>query len=119
MAILKPKKNTTKKEAPVTKSTKTVEEDTGHHELVLLRPRITEKASLSSTQHVYVFDISLGANKRDVSKAIMRIYSVTPKQVRIVPVPSKQVFVRGKWGVKKGGRKAYVYLNKEDKIEII
>ena len=118
MPILKTKKNTVKKGIPVTKSKKDTEER-GLHELVLLRPRITEKASLSSSSHVYVFDISLEADKRRVAEAITRIYSVTPRKVRIVPVPSKQVFVRGKRGVKKGGRKAYVYLNKEDKIEII
>jgi ribosomal protein L23 len=37
----------------------------------------------------------------------------------MVNIPKKNVFVRGKWGTKGGGKKAYVYLKKGDKIESI
>ncbi|MCK5059576.1 MAG: 50S ribosomal protein L23 [Candidatus Pacebacteria bacterium] len=86
---------------------------------VIVRPRITEKASLKAEESVYVFDISARANKRTVSAAIQKIYSVTPLKINVVRVPSKSIIVRGKKGVKSGGRKAYVYLKKGDKIEII
>ena len=47
------------------------------------------------------------------------MYKVSPMKVRIVNLPAKKVFVRGKWGEKTSVKKAYVYLKKGDKIEII
>jgi len=44
---------------------------------------------------------------------------VKPEKVRVAAIPAKKVFVRGKKGVKSGGKKAYVYLKKGDKIELI
>lgn len=88
-------------------------------EAVLLRPRITEKASSQSSGHIYVFDILGGAQKKDVSRAVEKVYGFTPVKIRIVRVSAKKVFARGKWGVKRGGKKAYVYLKEGDKIEVI
>jgi len=39
--------------------------------------------------------------------------------VRIVNIPAKKVFVRGKRGQKNAIKKAYVELKKGDKIELI
>jgi large subunit ribosomal protein L23 len=85
---------------------------------VLLRPRVTEKASLLSSQHIYAFEVSQRATKKDIARAVIAFYGVTPMQVRIVPTPAKNVFVRGKWGTKKSGKKAYVRLKKGDTITI-
>lgn len=85
---------------------------------VLLGPRITEKAThVSEHASVYTFNVSQDANKSMVSEAVTRLYKVNPRKVRIVTIPSKRVFVRGKRGVKTGGRKAYVYLKKGETIE--
>lgn len=85
----------------------------------LLGMRITEKASvLSETASVYTFNVSADANKRSVSEAVTKLYKVTPVKVHITNIPAKRVFVRGKRGVKRGGRKAYVYLKKGEKIDI-
>ncbi len=86
---------------------------------IIIRPRITEKASQISEKNTYTFDISAFANKRNVKEEISRIYKVTPIAVNITKVPPKAVFVRGKAGVKKGGRKAYVTLKKGDRIEFV
>ena len=85
---------------------------------VLLRPRVTEKASALSSQHIYVFEILKSATKKDVMHAVSAFYGVTPVKVRVVNTPSKQVFVRGKWGVKKNPKKAYVHLKRGDTITI-
>ena len=42
-----------------------------------------------------------------------------PTRVNIAKIPSKRTLSRGKRGVKKGGKKAYVYLKEGDKIELI
>lgn len=87
--------------------------------VALLGPRVTEKVSLLSEQNnVYTFNITSAANKQGVAQAIQHLYKVRPVKVSIVKVPSKRVFVRGKRGVKRGGRKAYVFFKKGEKVEI-
>lgn len=87
---------------------------------VLQRPRITEKASIKAEeQNVYVFEVAPTANKETIFKAISDIYKVVPVKIAIAQIPPKNVFSRGKRGVKKGGKKAYVYLKKGEKIELI
>mgnify|MGYP001610033214 FL=1 len=84
---------------------------------VLLRPRVTEKATAMSIQGVYAFEVAEKATKKDVSGAIRAYYEITPVQVRMARNPAKRVIVRGKKGIKPGVKKAYVYLKKGDKIE--
>ena len=86
---------------------------------MILRPRVTEKATMSAEKGVYVFEVSKDSSKDKIAKAISAMYKVTPTKVRIVNLPSKSVFVRGKWGNKSPIKKAYIYLKKGDKIEII
>ena len=87
-------------------------------DIVLLKPRITEKAALASSEsNVYVFEVKPGATKSSVSASVRVVYGVTPKRVHLLAIPKKKVFIRGNKGVKGGGKKAYVYLKKGDKIE--
>ena len=86
---------------------------------VILRPRVTEKAALAtSNSNVHVFEVSEKATKRSISESIKEVFGMTPEKVRMLPIPKKNVFRRGKKGVKVGGKKAYVYLKKGDKIDI-
>ena len=87
---------------------------------VLLRPRITEKAAIGADKsNVYVFEVAKSATKKSISVSVSDAYGVRPKKVRVANISSKQVFIRGKKGVKSGGKKAYVYLKKGDKIELM
>lgn len=86
---------------------------------IIVRPRVTEKATVSAEQGVYVFEVSKDSTKTRIAKAVSVMYKVTPEKVRIVKLPAKKVFIRGKWGEKTAVKKAYVYLKKGDKIEII
>ncbi len=86
----------------------------------LLRPRITEKASQKVAENnVYVFEVPVGVSKKEIGKAITDFYKVTALKIAVVPIPRKEVTVRGKKGMTKGGKKAYVYLKKGDKIEFV
>ena len=67
--------------------------------------------------NVHTFEIAEKATKPQVVGAIKAFYNVTPVKVRIATNPSKTIFVRGKKGTKSGVKKAYVYLNKKDKLE--
>jgi len=84
---------------------------------IILRPRITEKASFVAETNVHVFEIASSATKKQVAEAIKVFYKVSPVKINIVKNPAKEVFIRGKKGNKPGVKKAYVYLKKGDKIE--
>lgn len=86
----------------------------------IIRPRVTEKATTIAEQGgVYVFEIEKDAGKKEIATAVKNLYRVSPVKINIVKIPRKQVFVRGKKGFKSGGKKAYVFLKKGEKIEII
>lgn len=86
---------------------------------VLLRPRITEKGALGADKGVYVFEVARDADKKSIKASVKAAYGVTPIRVSVATIPAKRVFIRGKKGVKSGGKKAYVYLKKGDKIELM
>lgn len=86
---------------------------------IIKNPRVTEKASFAQEQSVYTFDVSVGATKSEIGKAVFAIYKVKPVKVNVLAVPKKKVTSRGQNGVRGGGRKALVYLKKGDKIEFI
>jgi large subunit ribosomal protein L23 len=86
---------------------------------ILKNPRITEKASRASEQNVYTFDISSSANKTEIKKAVFALYKVHPVKVNVLSIPRKKTMSKGKAGMRGGGRKAFVYLKKGDKIEFI
>ena len=89
---------------------------------IIKNPRITEKATMLVLGACYTFDVASTATKNEIAKAIKELYKVTPRAVRTVTVPSKKVTPRGKRtkvGYTSAGRKAYVYLKKGDKIEVL
>lgn len=87
---------------------------------VLVKPRVTEKSGIASElKNIFTFEVTKDATKGSVSKAISTLYKVKPVKVNIVNLPSKKVFVRGKWGQTPKIKKALVYLKKGDKIEFI
>ena len=86
---------------------------------LIVGTRITEKSALLADKGVYTFNVVGSANKNEIRKAIKLIYGVTPVKVGITQISKKEVFIRGKKGVKQGGKKAVVYLKEGDKIEFV
>lgn len=88
-------------------------------EEIIIRPRITEKASLTAeTMNSYVFEVAKTATKTNIAKVIKELYKVTPVKVNIVNQAGKKVVSKGKVGKTASMKKAYVYLKKGEKIEI-
>ncbi len=85
---------------------------------VIVRPHLTEKAYGLQVDRVYVFEVYPDATKNEVLKSIKAIYNVVPKKIRIAKIKSKAVLWKGRPGRTSGGKKAYVYLNEGDKIEL-
>lgn len=91
----------------------------GQHHDVILRPRITEKSTLLNEKaNVYSFEVRQNATKPMIAGAIKSLYKVTPAKIRVVNLPAKKVFVRGKRGTTSRVRKALVFLKKGDKINL-
>lgn len=88
---------------------------------ILIRPRVTEKATMEAENAVYIFEVNDNAVKKEIGDAIKHYYNVVPVKINIVKIPKKKTSskMRGHYGIKKGGKKAYVYLKKGDKIEIV
>jgi large subunit ribosomal protein L23 len=106
--------------APVAKAQTATQQGGASLSHILKHARITEKASMHQGAGVYTFDIAENATKRDIIAAIRALYKVTPLKVAVVTVRSKtrRSMRTGRVGVKKGGRKAYVYLKKGETITI-
>ena len=85
---------------------------------VLKHARITEKASMQQGNNVYSFDVASSATKRDIMLAVRALYGVKPRKVAVVNVPTKtrKNMRTGRAGLKRGGKKAYVYLKSGETI---
>ncbi len=101
---------------------KTDEKAAAPKNMVVLKPLITEKAAALSEMRAYTFLVAPNTTKNEIKKAIKAMYKVTPLSVRTVTLNKKRVMPRGrrgKIGSTGGGKKAYVYLKKGDKIEVL
>ena len=88
---------------------------------IIRKPRITEKATIKSESGVYVFEVAQTATKASIAKAIKELYNVLPVRVAVAAIPTKTTRSArtGKLGLKRGGKKAYVYLKKGETIEFV
>ena len=90
--------------------------------MVIIRPRITEKASDLSERNVYGFEINKLANKMHVRAAVEKLFKVTPIKIAIINGAVKLMKNQrtGRVQTKKQSiKKAFVYLKKGDKIEFV
>ncbi|MFM2381540.1 MAG: ribosomal subunit protein large subunit ribosomal protein [Candidatus Parcubacteria bacterium] len=88
---------------------------------VLVNPRITEKAVRQNDNNVYTFVVARNATKYTVADAVKALFKVTPVKVNIVNKSPRQFMSGGKGRTvsEKGMKKAYVYLKKGDRIDIV
>lgn len=85
---------------------------------VLIKPLVTEKASVLGVQNKYVFEVAKNTNKIEVAKAINYVYGVTPKSINIIRVGGKQVRTGRTVGKRKDWKKAVVTLQKGESIKV-
>lgn len=117
------KKDTAKKEVKTEKkvTAQAVIKNPVHTTSVIAKPRITEKAAVLSDKNVYTFEVKKGATKYEVRDAIKALYKVTPVKINIVNKAARSTMSRsrGRRVTEHGMRKAYVYLKKGDRIELV
>jgi large subunit ribosomal protein L23 len=85
---------------------------------VIIKPRITEKAAMVSSDNAYVFDVATRANKVQIKRAIIAQYKVAPLKVNVISQKPRKVMRRGRKVHQKGTKKAVVFLKKGDTIEL-
>jgi large subunit ribosomal protein L23 len=85
---------------------------------VILAPRMTEKASQQSSANAYTFVVAKDATKHSIRDVIKKEYKVTPLSINITNMPTKNTFIRGKFGTQAGIKKAIVFLKKGDTIAL-
>ncbi len=78
--------------------------------------RITEKATKLSDKNVYVLNIPKTENKTELKKVLETKYKVTVLKINIVNSPKKEKVTKGRYGMRGGGKKAYITLKAGDSI---
>lgn len=82
---------------------------------ILLKPVITEKASMSGT---YQFMVTSDANRVEIAKAFAALYNKVPRKVNIISVRGKSVRFGRLQGKRASWKKAIVYLKKGETIDL-
>lgn len=85
---------------------------------ILIKPVVSEKASIAESFNAYSFIVAKDASKKHIKEAVQQIYGVKPEKVRVINVEGKELRVktgsarRGDW------KKAIVTLPKGQSINI-
>jgi large subunit ribosomal protein L23 len=77
---------------------------------ILLKPVVSEKASVAESNNTYIFHIVPTATKTDVKQAVQKIYGVTPAKVRIINALGKSTRTRNGLAKRGDWKKALVTL---------
>jgi large subunit ribosomal protein L23 len=112
------KKATVKKAVKKTTAPKSAKAGYGTAYRILMRPVISEKATMANQENKYIFEVAIKANKIEIKKAIEEIYGVTPIAVNVMNQRGKFVRFGRKTGRTKDTKKAIVTLKKGDSITI-
>lgn len=90
---------------------------------ILLEYRVTEKAAnLAANLNQYTFEVAPGANRKEVARAVAKVFNVEVTNVNILnkkPKLKADRMRRGRPGSKGGHKKAIVTLKEGDKIELV
>ena len=87
-------------------------------ETYIIKPRVTEKAMISTDKNKYIFNVTKNANKDNLRQEVKMTYKVSPLKINIVNTSARDVVRRGKPGRIAGFKKAILTLKKGDKIDI-
>ena len=78
---------------------------------------VTEKSSLLKEQgNSYVFAVDIDANKIEIKTAVEKLFNVKVKSVNTVIMHGKKRRLGRRIGVKSDWKKAYILLEKDQKI---
>ncbi|MBE9115783.1 50S ribosomal protein L23 [Lusitaniella coriacea LEGE 07157] len=85
---------------------------------LVLKPIVTEKATLLMEQNKYVFDVALKATKPEIKAAIETLFNVKVTKVNTIRPPRKKRRIGKFIGYKALYKRAIVTLSQEDSITL-
>ena len=88
------------------------------HYDVIVKPIITEKATMASEAGAVVFQVTKTATKPAIKEAVEALFGVKVKAVNTVVTKGKTKRFRGMAGVRSDVKKAYVTLEEGNTIDV-
>ncbi|WP_343081939.1 50S ribosomal protein L23 [Ostreiculturibacter nitratireducens] len=88
------------------------------HYDVIVKPIITEKATMASEANAVVFQVAKDASKPQIKEAVETLFGVKVKAVNTVVTKGKTKKFRGRPGVRSDVKKAYVTLEEGNTIDV-
>ena len=88
------------------------------HYDTILKPVITEKATLLSEHGKVVFQVPLTATKKEIAEAVSELFKVEVTKVNTMRVKGKTKRFRGRTGTRNDVKKAVVTLKDGHAIDI-
>ncbi len=88
-----------------------------HYDIVR-KPIITEKSTMASQANAVVFEVAIDANKPQIKAAVEALFGVKVKAVNTVVAKGKTKKFKGRPGVRKDRKKAYVTLEEGNTIDV-
>ncbi|MFA6171067.1 MAG: 50S ribosomal protein L23 [Patescibacteria group bacterium] len=85
---------------------------------VLVKPLVTEKASILGSGNKYLFSVARHTNKIEVAKAIFEVYGIKPIKVNMINNMGKKVRYGRISGERKSWKKAIVTLPEGKSINV-
>lgn len=85
---------------------------------ILIKPLVTEKASVLGTQNKYAFAVAINANKIEIAKAVKEIYGIKPTAVNVIRFDGKLTRTGRTQGQRKDWKKAIVTLPEGKAIQV-
>ncbi|MCV2872046.1 50S ribosomal protein L23 [Defluviimonas sp. WL0050] len=88
------------------------------HYDVIVKPIITEKATMASEAGAVVFQVTKSATKPQIKEAVEAVFGVKVKAVNTTITKGKTKRFRGQPGVRSDVKKAYVTLEEGNTIDV-
>lgn len=88
------------------------------HYDVIVKPIITEKATMASENGAVVFQVAMDASKPQIKEAVEAVFGVKVKAVNTVVTKGKAKKFRGRAGERSDKKKAYVTLEEGNTIDV-
>lgn len=113
--VLTPESQTAVQEKAVTAAP--AKGQAGESYRILLAPRVSEKAAVSASRNVYVFEVPVKAEKIEIAKAVEKLFGVKVEAVNTARGIGKVYSGRRK-GSRSDWKKAYVRVKSGQKIDL-
>lgn len=88
-------------------------------EQIIIKPIITEKASLAKMGNVYCFAVDSAATKIDVRRAVEKLFKVHVESVNTSKIKGKKRRTGRSVGRTAGWKKAFIKIKPGQKIDMI